>query len=84
MRDVEVADGHGVGIAEGDEADACRGPRSNASDGSKASVGSLQGQADRFFQAVGHHGQPAQDVGSPPLDAKPMKDLVRRVRDPLG
>ena len=76
VRDVEVADAHGVGVAEGAANDLRGGPGTDA--GKRPQPGRRFGRGARRIQPRGPRRCAADDLGAPPLDAERVEGVIRQ------
>ena len=72
VREVEVADAHRIGVAEGDDGDLCRCPDADARDGLEPA--SELARVGRLLEPVGHRRGSADGLGS--LAVRPRGDAT--------
>ena len=82
VRDVEVADAHRVGVAEGAAHDLRGGPGTDA--GKRSQPARRLGGGARRIQPGGPRRCAADDVGAPALDAERVEGVVRQARQGGG
>ena len=85
VRQMEVADGHGIRVAQGDQATmraAVHGPTPVTA--RKRRYADVKGQTHGLFESPRDDCQAAQDVCTPALDPEAVKDIVGRSRNPFG
>ena len=84
VRQVVVADAHGVGVAQRTDRDLGRGPRSEAGQRRQPGVCLVEGQVDGRLEPGGPGRDPSDDLGPPAFDAERVVPVVGERGQPFG